>query len=372
MAAITGILWVAFLVAVVGGIGAVLASLLVLAERYVANYGECTIDINGGERSFTVEGGGTLLEALTREKIFIPSACGGRGTCAYCKVQVVEGAGPVGPTETGFLNEQEIRDGVRLSCQVKVREGIRVHIPQELLEVKEYAATVERIRDLTYDIKEFRFRLQEPGEIDYTPGQYVQLFAPKYDHNEEVYRAYSMSSDPAEPGVIETIIRLVPGGICTTYYFEHVNEGDTVKLNGPYGEFHLSDTDRPIIFIAGGSGMSPIKCMLHHMKNTQNRRPAVYYFGANTTRDLFMTDEMKQFEKDIPDFRFVPVIARPDDSPGWDGQTGLVTQAVERDVKNAAEAEAYLCGSPGMIDASIKVLKDLGMTEDRIFYDKFS
>lgn len=366
------VLWVVFLVFVVGAIGAVLASLLVVAERYIATYGECTVDVNEGERSFRITGGGTLLDALSQQKIFIPSACGGRGTCAYCKVRVLAGGGPVGPTETPFLTENDLAEGIRLSCQVKVREDVKVQIPRELLEVKEYAARIEKITDLTYDIKEFRLRLDEPGEIEYTPGQYVQLFAPKYNSNEEVYRAYSMSGDPAEPGVVETIIRLVPGGICTTYYFEHVKEGDAVTLNGPYGEFHLSDTDRPIIFIAGGSGMAPIKCMLHHMKNTRNAREAVYYFGANTERDMFLMDEMRQFEKDIPRFRFVPVLARPERPQEWKGDTGLVTQAVQRDVKNAAEAEAYLCGSPGMIDAAIETLKKLGMTEDRIFYDKFS
>jgi Na+-transporting NADH:ubiquinone oxidoreductase subunit F len=188
---------------------------------------------------------------------------------------------------------------------------------------------------------------------------------------EEVYRAYSISSDPAQKHSIETIIRLVPGGICTTYCFEYLKVGDEVTINGPYGDFRLSDTNTPIVFIAGGSGMAPIKCILHYMKNTANSRKATYYFGANTVEELFLLDQMKDFESGLPDFRFVPVVAAPGENESWNGQTGLVTEVVQRDLKNAAECEAYLCGSPGLIDAAIKVLTGLGMREERIFYDKF-
>ena len=145
-----------------------------------------------------------------------------------------------------------------------------------------------------------------------------------------------------------------------------------MKLNGPYGDFKLSDNQCPTIFIAGGSGMAPIKCILHQMENSGSRRSAVYFFGGNQVRDLFLTDQMRAFEKSLADFRFVPVVANPVEGEQWDGETGLVTEAVQRNVKNADEAEAYLCGGPGMIDASIEVLKKLGMKENQIFYDKFS
>ena len=147
--------------------------------------------------------------------------------------------------------------------------------------------------------------------------------------------------------------------------------GDEVRLNGPYGDFRLSETDAPIVFIAGGSGMAPIKCILHHMKNTANKRKATYYFGANKVNELFLLDEMKEFESDLADFRFVPVVATPQDGEEWTGETGFVTDAVRRGLENATECEAYLCGSPGMIDASIEVLNELGMPEEAIFYDKF-
>ncbi len=144
-----------------------------------------------------------------------------------------------------------------------------------------------------------------------------------------------------------------------------------MKINGPYGDFHLSDTDAPIVFIAGGSGMAPVKCILHHMKNTGNKRKATYYFGANAVKELFLIDLMRDFESELADFKFVPVVAEPEPDEKWQGETGLVTEAVKRDLKDPHECEAYLCGNPGMIDAAIKVLLELGVNEDRIFYDKF-
>ncbi len=171
--------------------------------------------------------------------------------------------------------------------------------------------------------------------------------------------------------MIELIIRLVPGGICTTYCFEYLKEGDEVRINGPYGDFRLSESEAPIVFIAGGSGMAPIKCMLHHMKNTGNTRKATYYFGANRVNELFMTDLMRSFESELADFRYVPVVASLDGDQ-WDGETGLVTEAVGRGVTNGSDCEAYLCGSPGMIDASIEVLRQGGMDDSAIFYDKFA
>lgn len=249
---------------------------------------------------------------------------------------------------------------------------MKIHIPEELFAIREYTCKCMEITDLTHDMKQFRFELIEPDKIDYIPGQYLQLLTPVYEKSsEETYRAYSISSDPADKKHIEFIIRLMPGGICTTYCFEYLKVGDEIKLNGPYGRFRLTDTDAPIVFIAGGSGMAPIKCMLYHMKNTANKRKAVYYFGANKVRDLCCLDLMHQFESELADFRFVPIVAAPDAEETWDGQKGLVTEAVKRNLKNASRCEAYLCGSPGMIDAAIKVLKEIGLGEDKIFYDKF-
>ena len=358
-------------VVIVSSIGMVLAALLSICEFFLADYGPCQININN-ERNITVNGGKNLLSILTEEKIFIPSACGGRGTCGLCKLKVLDGAGPLLPTEIPYLSKKEIESNVRLSCQVKVRNDLKIDIPAELFSACEFICKCTEIVDLTYDIKQFHFELIEPNQIDYIPGQYIQLLTPVYKKGiEEVYRAYSISSDPADTNNIEAIIRLVPGGICTTYCFKYLKIGDEIKLNGPYGDFRLSETDAPIVFIAGGSGMAPIKCILHHMKNTNNTRKTTYYFGANKVNELFLLNEMKEFELDLADFNFVPVVASPSENDSWEGETGLVTEAVQRNLKNALGYEAYLCGSPGMIDAAVKILLELGTKEENIFFDKF-
>lgn len=358
-------------VGVVSSIGAGLAAVLVVSEHFFNDYGPCSITVND-EREFTVDGGKNLLSVLTGEKLFIPSACGGRGTCGLCKLKVLEGAGPLLPTEEPYLEKDERESNVRLACQVKVRNNLKIEIPQELLAIREYTCKCTDIKDLTHDMKQFRFELIEPESIDYTPGQYIQLLAPAYEKSsEEVYRAYSISSDPTDKQAIELIIRLVPSGICTTWCFEYLKVGDEVRMNGPYGDFRLSETEAPIIFIAGGSGMAPIKCMLHEMRNTSNKRKTTYYFGANKIKELCLSDMMRKFESELADFKFIPVVTTPEEDERWDGEQGLVTEAVERNIQRAEECEAYLCGSPGMIDAAIAVLKELGVTEDRIFYDKF-
>ncbi len=359
-------------VLIISAIAAALALLLVIAEFFFANYGECALTINN-EKNVTVQGGSSLLSSLSSQKIFISSACGGKGTCGLCKVKVLDGAGPLLPTEEPYLDKKEIEAHIRLSCQVKVRNNLKIEIPEELFNIREYNCKCEEIRDLTHDIKLFRFKLVEPPDINYIPGQYMQLLAPAYEKSkEEVYRAYSIASNPSDKNIVDFIIRLVPGGICTTYCFEYLKTGNDVKMNGPYGKFRLTDTDTEMIWIAGGSGMAPFVSFLHHMKNTNNRRKVTFYFGANKVKELFLLNEMKLFEKDLPNFKFVPVIYKPDEDERWDKDTGLVTEAVGRRNENLANIEGYLCGSPGMIDASIKVLKQLGMNEEKIYYDKFA
>ncbi len=363
-------------VVIISSIGGFLAAILVFAERVISNYGEVKININNGEKKSIVRGGASLLETLVAEKLFIPSACGGRGTCGYCKVKVLEGGGSLLPTEEPFLDKTERTQGYRLSCQVKLRQDISIEIPAELLTIHEYACRCERIKDLTYDIKEFALKLIDPKEIKYIPGQYVQVLAPVYEGNpEEVYRAYSISSDPADNTSIELIIRRVSQGICTTYLFDHLKEGQDLKINGPYGKFYLRDTQAPMIFMAGGSGIAPIKCILHHMKNSGIKRKAVFFFGVNTTKDLFLIDEIGQFEKVLHDFKFIPVVAQPEENSTWHGTTGWVTTAVEEFLKKTPDIdkyECYLCGSPGMIDAGVKIFKNYGIPEDRHYYDKFA
>ncbi len=349
-----------------------LAILLVIADALIADYGECTVTVND-RKKLTVTGGRPLLNVLKDQQIFIPSACGGRGSCGLCKVTVLEGAGPLLPTETPWLTPEEQKANVRLSCQVKVKRDLRIQIPEELFSVRQYRTQVVGLADLTYDIKEVRLKLIEPPALTFTAGQYIQIEVPPYELTAEpIYRAYSVSSAPSETGEIELEIRYVPNGICTTYVHKHLKVGDTVTINGPYGSFGLHPTEREIICIAGGSGMAPIKSLLLEMERTGNPRTCRYFFGAKAKRDLFMVDRMRELEKSLPNFRFIPALSAPEPGDAWEGETGLITEVVARHVQSAAEAEAYLCGSPLMIDACIPVLRAKGLPEANIFYDKFS
>lgn len=361
---------------IISSIGGLLAGLLVFAERIISNYGEVEIDINTGEKKSIIRGGASLLETLADQKLFIPSACGGRGTCGYCKVKVLEGGGPLLPTEEPFLNSSERANNYRLSCQVKIRKPIKIEIPAELMSIREYLCNCEKIKDYTYDIKEFTLKMIEPVQIKYIPGQYIQLLAPAYEGSaDEVYRAYSISSDPIDDSKIELIVRRVPQGICTTYLFDHLKQGDQVRINGPYGSFYLRETQTPIVFLAGGSGIAPIKSILHHMKHTGNKRKAVFFFGVRTVKDAFLLEEMKQFEKDLHDFKFIPVVSHPEEGANWQGKIGRVTTVAEEFLKQIPQIdtyESYLCGSPGMIESAVKIFTDLGIPEDKHYYDKFA
>jgi len=359
-------------VAVMCGLTILLAIVLLIADATIANCGEVRISIND-ERKLTVRGGQSLLATLKEEKIFIPSACGGRGSCGLCKLRVLEGGGDPLATETPWLSEDEIADRVRLSCQVRVKNDLKIVVPEQLFTVTQYETEVVSLRDLTHDIKEVRLKMVDPARIEFIPGQFIQFEVPPYDLTDEpVYRAYSIASDAGNRGEIDLEIRYVPNGICTTYVHRHLKEGDRVTINGPYGDFYLRDTDREILFIAGGSGMAPIRSILFSMVSRSISRKATYFFGARTKRDLFLLDEMAGFEKRLSDFRFVPALSEPASEDNWKGETGLVTEVLDRHVSDASEKEAYLCGSPLMIDACVEVLKGKGLPEERIYYDKFA
>ncbi|MBN2449761.1 MAG: 2Fe-2S iron-sulfur cluster binding domain-containing protein [Lentisphaeria bacterium] len=365
----------AFFVAVgtLCGICGVLAALLVLADRYLNDYGACTLTINDGRKTLEVPGGSSLLSALNAERIFIPSACGGGGSCGLCKLKVLSGGGPVLATETPHLSDAEVRSGVRLSCQLKVREDMRLEIPEAFFRIREYRARLEAKTPLTHDIVLLRLELLEPGTMAFTPGEYVQLQAPAYARSPTpVYRAYSLAGDPGDEHHIELIVRLVPNGICTTWVFEHLRVGDTVHCNGPHGEFRLTDTDREMLFIAGGSGMAPFRSMLAQMAHTGSQRRCRYFFGAVERRGMFCLDEMREYERVLPAFRFIPALSAPAEGDAWEGETGLITDVVNRHCPDCSNLEGYLCGSPGMIDACVRVLTGNGMPEEQIFYDKFA
>ena len=347
-----------------------LSTLLTVAERLLVNYGQCTIDINAGERALEVTGGQTLLSELYANEIFIPSACGGQGTCGHCKTAVIDGGGPVLPTETPYLSRSEIRSGVRLACQVKVRQDLRMRIPEELLNVKMFRATVASTRDLTYDIKEILFALDEPAEISQRPGQYVQIQAPSPDG--PVFRAYSISSPSHQPNVVELNVRLVPNGIGSTY-LHNLQAGDVVAFTGAYGEFRLDeDPSVEIVCVGGGCGMAPMKNIIHTIYDRWPERRCYLFFGCRTTRDVFYLKEFEALAAKHPNFRLVYALSDPlGPEERWVGETGFIHLSVDKLLDPGIARQAFLCGPPPMIEAVTRVLEAKGLRPEDIFYDEF-
>lgn len=352
-------------------ISGLLAVVLVLAERIFNNYGQCKINING-KRDIEVKGGNNLLASLSDKQVYLPSACGGRGSCGACKCKVSQGGGPLLPTEKPFLSKAELDAGVRLSCQIKVKSDIAVEIPDSIFNIRRFDATIAEIIDYTHDTKGITFVL-EPGEsIDFKAGQYVQLLTEPYAKvRQRVSRAYSISSKPEDKDRLQLIIRLVPEGICTTWVHQYLKVGDKVSFTGPYGDFYLRDTDADILFVAGGSGKAPIKSILEHLEVVGTQRKMTYFFGARTLKDLYLTEEMRALEKVFPDFHYEPVLSQPAPDDNWSGKTGYVMRHFPDVIRDPQNTEAYLCGSPGMIDAVIKALTGLGVAKDKIYYDSF-
>jgi Na+-transporting NADH:ubiquinone oxidoreductase subunit F len=317
--------------------------------------------------------GRSLLAALKEQTIFVPSACGGHGICGLCRVKVRSGAGPCTSREEALLSKADRLAGMRLACQVPVERDLRIAIPDDFFNVREYKAEVVALRDLTPDIREITFRLRSPPAMDFKAGQYIQLRIPPYEQSRRtIYRAYSIASPPSARNRLELEVRQVLHGMGTTYLFKHLPLNTSVVFNGPYGEFYLRESNRAVILIAGGAGMAPMKAMLCDMQARKIRRSVRYFFGARTQRDLFLMDEMQALQQGLPDFRFIPALSNPLPEDRWTGETGLVTEVLDRHLENPYPGEAYLCGSPAMIQACIKILQKKGVAKDRIFYDAFA
>lgn len=352
-------------------ISAVLSVIMVIAERLFNNYGNCTININD-KRDVVVRGGNHLLGSLGDKQIYLPSACGGRGSCGACKCQVLSGGGPVLPTERPFLSKEELAGNVRLACQVKVKSAISIHIPESIFMIRRFESTIAEIIDYTYDIKGIIFQLDAGDKIEFQAGQYVQLITQPYGKvKQSVSRAYSIASKPEDNDRIQLIIRLVPEGICTTWVHTQLKVGDRVSFTGPYGDFILRDTDADILFIAGGSGKAPIKSMLEHLQAVGTQRKMTYFFGARTTKDLYLTAEMQAFEQAFADFRYVPVLSHATPEENWTGRTGYIMPYFKETIRDPKNTEAYLCGSPGMINAVTQSLIEHGIAKDKIYFDSF-
>ena len=362
----------------VGAVSVLMAVMISIIDAIVNNYGEVVVDVNG-KKQLTVKGGSKLLGTLADQGIFLPSACGGRGSCGACKCQVNSDVGPLLPTETPYMTDKEIKQNIRLACQVKVKADIKVQIPEELFNIKKLECVVESIKELTYDIKEVRVRMPAGTDQSYVSGQYGQFEAPKYgDLKEPTARAYSFSSNPQMKDHLEFLIRLVPGGAVTTYVHKFLKEGQKINIIAPVGDFNVKDTDAAMMCVAGGSGMAPFKSIFNDMvaKGTMGKRQIWYFFGARTTKDMYYLDWLWSLDKQYENFHFVPALSEPTPGEKWDGATGLITAVLDdylqTKIDPSVPKEGYLCGSPGMLDACMAVMRKNKMTEDKIFFDKFA
>jgi Na+-transporting NADH:ubiquinone oxidoreductase subunit F len=348
-------------------LGLAFAVALTIAEKLLADYGTCSIKVNE-EEPFTVEGGGTLLDALYGERIFIPSACFGKGTCGFCKVTVPDGGGPLLPTEKPFLTRADIDADTRLACQVKVKQDLQIQVRPEYLNVQEFSARVSSARMLTHDIREIHLALIEPEEIEFRPGQYVQVKVPAA---EPTFRAYSVSSAPEEKGEIELIVRLIPGGLGSTY-LHRVKVGDELDFTGPYGEFELSESaDTDVVCVGGGCGLAPIKSIIHYVYKRWPERKVWLFFGARSAQDVFYLQEFEEFAKKHPALQVCYALSEPEADDKWDGPTGFIHKSVDERLPEGPNRQAFLCGPPPMVEATIEVLGSKQVGEDKVFYDKF-
>jgi Na+-transporting NADH:ubiquinone oxidoreductase subunit F len=340
--------------------------LILFADRVISNYGVCRITLNG-EKELESQGGKSLLQALMENRIFIPSACGGKGTCGYCRLQVTEGGGAVPPTETLILTPEEIGQGYRLSCQLKLRNDMKILVPGEFLAIREYEGEISETLPVTRDIRRMRIRLESPAEIDFKPGQYVQVRV----ESEGIlqYRAYSIASSPDERREIELDVKLIPRGLGSGY-LHALGAGDRLVFTGAYGDFFLrTDSGRPIVCVAGGVGLAPMKSIIAWWKDHGLERELDLYYGSRSLEDLYDHETFESLAAENPRFHYRPALT--ESAPGWQGETGFIHMVLDRRIADGTGLEAYLCGPPLMIDAVIEVLRKKSVPGERIFYDKF-
>ena len=392
-----------------------LVGILMFAQAKLVPKGKVKIKING-EDELEVNPGSSLLSTLAAEKVFLPSACGGGGTCGMCRVQVNEGAGSILPTETGFFSRREQQEHWRLGCQVKVREDLGIDVPKEVFGIKKWECEVVSNRNVATFIKEFVVRLPEGENLDFRSGGYIQIDVPKIEVNykdmdidekfrddwdhfkmwdltmknpEPIYRAYSMANHPAEGNLIMLNIRIatppwdrkkngfmkVNPGICSSFVFSR-KPGDKVTISGPYGEFFIKDTQREMMFIGGGAGMAPMRSHIFHLyKTAHTDRKATFWYGGRSLKELFYMDQFEEIQKENDNFNFEVALSEPLPEDKWNGKTGFIHQVVYdsylKHHPEPEEIEYYLCGPPMMISAVMKMLDDLGVPEEMISFDDF-
>lgn len=393
-----------------------LVAMLLYAKAKLTPSGKVKVTING-DKELTVSPGSSLLSTLSNEKIFLPSACGGGGTCGMCKCRVTKGGGEILPTETGFFTRKQQNNQWRLGCQVKVKEDMEIVIPEEVLGIKKWECEVVSNHNVATFIKEFVVKLPEGEHLKFKSGGYIQIDIPpcevdfkkdidvepeyhedwdrmkiwdlKMVNKEQTFRAYSMANHPAEGNIIMLNIRIatppwdrskgtfmnVNPGVCSSYIYSR-KPGDKVTISGPYGEFFIKDTQNEIIFVGGGAGMAPMRSHIFHLfKTEKTTRKVSFWYGARSLREVFYEEEFREIEREFPNFNFHIALSEAKAEDNWTGLTGFIHQALyDNYLKNhdtPEDIEYYLCGPPMMNSSVVKMLDNLGVPAENIAFDDF-
>ena len=403
---------VIFLLAII-----ILVGILLYVKAKLTPKGKVQVSINDGFKVIETEPGNTLLTTLGNNKVLLPSACGGGGTCGMCRCQIESGAGSILPTETGFFTRKEQQNNWRLACQVKVKENINLHIHPEILGVKKWECTVVSNNNVATYIKEFVVRLPEGETLDFKSGGYIQIDVPKIDvqfkdmvigaeylpewekfgmfklemkNPEPTFRAYSMANHPAEGNIVMLNIRIatppfdrvnggfqkVNPGICSSFIFSR-KPGDKVMVSGPYGEFFLQNNDNEIMFIGGGAGMAPMRSHLFHLFHTlkETKKKVTFWYGARSWREVFYYEQFMDIQNRFPNFSFHLALSDPQPEDNWTGYKGFIHQVIYDNYlskhEEPEEINYYLCGPPMMNSALNKMLYDLGVPDENVLFDDF-
>ncbi|MCL2040657.1 MAG: NADH:ubiquinone reductase (Na(+)-transporting) subunit F [Bacteroidales bacterium] len=397
------------------GIILLLTALLLYTKKKLTPEGDVTLTIND-EKNIEVEPGSSLLTTLSNQKIFLPSACGGGGTCGLCRCQVTDGGGTILPTETGFFTRKEQLDDWRLGCQVKVRQDMKIEVPPEVFGVKKWECEVVSNHNVATYIKEFVVKLPEGENLAFKSGGYIQIDVPatevdykdidveaeyrdewdkfkmwdlKMKNPEPVFRAYSMANAPSEGNIIMLNIRIatppfnskkggfvnVNPGICSSYIFSR-KPGDKITISGPYGEFFIKETQNEMMFIGGGAGMAPMRSHIFDQFLTKRtNRKATFWYGGRSLRELFYLEQFQQIAQEFPDFSFHVALSEPKPEDNWNGATGFIHQVIHDQYLHNHPApediEYYICGPALMTSAVVQMLDDLGVPKENILFDDF-
>ena len=387
-----------------------LVGIIILAKSQLVASSTVDIEVNH-QKHLKISVGGKLLGALAENEIFISSACGGGGTCALCKVTVLEGGGEILPTEKTHINNREAKEGMRLSCQVAVKQDMQIEVPPEVFETKKWECTVRSNENVATFIKELVLELPEGEAVDFKSGGFIQMEVPPHEVNysdfaiekeyrddwdkynlwryesvvdDEIFRAYSMANYPGETGIIMLNVRIatppprlpdVPPGKVSSYIFD-LKPGDRCTISGPYGEFFIKETDAEMVYIGGGAGMAPLRSHIFELfKNRHTKRKVSYWYGARSLREMFYEEHFEEIARENPNFSWHVALSEPQPEDNWEGPTGFIHQVLYdnylKDHPAPEDCEYYICGPPMMLQAVINMLDSLGVEPENISFDDF-